>query len=247
MHTYTRYSSIIVAAIALAACGRAETDQPVATTTAAGTTVSPSGTAAAKNGTSLVRFVNALPSPKGLDVKVNERVLFENVATKTVTPYAEVATNAPRFTLRGAGKDSTMAENKEVVVDGRRYTAVALPKPDGTSELRLWRDDLVPDAGKARIRVIHAAPGIDDVRIGVAGSDQPLFTGVSYASEAGFKDVEPNDLMLVIRRNVAGADPIKLKAMRLSPGHAYTIVLVTMKGKLDVITFEDQGQGTASR
>ena len=247
MQRFIRLSALAVAAVALAACGRKEADEPVATTTAAGTTVSPSTTAAAINGTSLVRFVNALPTPKGVDLMVNDKAVFQGIATKAVTPYAEVATNSPRFTLRGTGKDSMMAENKEVIVDGRRYTAVALPKADGTSELRLWRDELVPADGKARIRVIHAAPGIDDVRIGVAGSDQPLFTGVSYGSEAGFKDVTPNDLMLVIRRNVAGAEPIKLKAIRLVAGRAYTLVLVTRKGVLQVITFEDQGQGTASR
>lgn len=244
MHRTIRYSSIITI-VALAACTRSKTDQPVETTTAAGTSVSPAGTVAAVNGKSLVRFVNSLPAPKGVDLKVNEGFLFQNVAPKVVTAYAEVATDAPKFALHGAGKDSTMAENKEVLVDGRRYTAVALTKADGTSELRVWRDDLVPDAGKARIRVIHAAPGLDDVRIGIAGSDTPLFNSVSYATEAGFKDVDPSDPVLIISRSAKGAQPIKLKAMHLETGHAYTIVLITKKGNLDVITFEDAGQGTA--
>ena len=244
MHPTTRYAAIITAVVALTACGQAKTDKAVESTTAAGTTVSPSGAAAAADGKSLVRFVNTLQAPKSLDMKVNDRVLFENIASKVVTPYAEVQTNSPTFTVRLAGKDSAMAENKEMVADGKRYTAVALPKADGTSELRVWRDDLMPDSGKARIRVIHAAPGIDDVKIGVAGEAEPMFKSINYGSEAGFKDVAPADLMLVIGRDAKGAIPIKLKSMRLVAGHAYTIVLITKKGNLDSITFEDEALGT---
>ena len=244
MHPTLRYSSIITAVVALAACGQAKTDKPVESTTAAGTTMSPSGVAAAADGKSLVRFVNTLQAPKSLDMKVNDRVLFDNIASKTVTPYAEVQTNSPTFTVRLAGKDSSLAENKEAVADGKRYTAVALPKADGKSELRVWRDDLMPDSGKARIRVIHAAPGLDDITITVVGQKDPLFKGINYASEAGFKDIAPADVMLVISRSAKGSIPIKLKSMHLVAGHAYSIVLITKKGDLDTITFEDEGQGT---
>ena len=57
--------------------------------------------------------------------------------------------------------------------------------------------------------------------------------------------MDPSDPVLIISRSVKGAQPIKLKAMHLETGHAYTIVLITKKGNLDVITFEDAGQGTA--
>jgi len=244
MHPTVRFSSIITAVVALTACGQAKTDKAVESTTAAGTSVSPSGAAAAADGKSLVRFVNTLQDAKGVDMKVNDRVLFENIASKAVTPYAEVQTNSPTFTVRLAGKDSAIAENKEAVADGKRYTAVALPKADGTSELRVWRDDLMPDSGKARVRVIHAAPGLDDITVGVAGEKDPMFKGINYASEAGFKDVTPADLMLVISRSAKGAAPTKLKSMGLVAGHAYTIVLITKKGNLDFITFEYEGMGT---
>ena len=239
-----RYTSIITAVVALTACGQAKTDKPVESTTAAGTTMSPSGVAAAADGKSMVRFVNTLQAPKNLDMKVNDRVLFENIAPKAVTPYAEVQTNSPTFTVRLAGKDSALAENKESVADGKRYTAVALPKADGKSELKIWRDDLMPDSGKARIRVIHAAPGMDDVKIGVAGEKDPMFKSINFGAEAGFKDVMPADLLLVIGRDAKGAIPIKLKSMHLVAGHAYSIVLITKKGNLDVITFVDEGMGT---
>jgi hypothetical protein len=241
-----RIASLLAVAGVAAACGRSETDKPVDSTTTAGTTTTISGKTASARGTSLVRLVNAFPATKNIDVTVNGQVVFAKVAAHTVTAYVEIESNRPQFAMRGAGKDSTMAENGEIVMDGRRYTAVALPKKDGTSALRLWRDDLVPDSGKARVRIIHAAPGIEDVKVGIVGQTDPLFSSIGYANEAGFKDVLPAEIVLVVRRMTEGTPALTLKSMHLVAGHAYTIVLVTTKGNLDSITFEDGGQGTVA-
>jgi hypothetical protein len=228
-------------------CGGSKTDRPVVTTKDGVESSSPAGTDAANRGKSLVRLVNALPSPKQFDVSGDDRTLFTAVEYKTVTDYEEIGGNLVTFRLRLAGADSVLADNSETLLDGNRYTIVALPNEHGGVALRVVRDEVVPDSGKARLRVINAAPDIDDVDIAVQGQKDPLFTDVGYATEAGYKDIGPMTATIDIRRDTKSTHPVQVKNMRFEAGRAYTIVLTESKpGSIETIAFEDaQGAGAA--
>jgi hypothetical protein len=102
------------------------------------------------------------------------------------------------------------------------------------------RDEVVPDSGKARIRVINAALGADDVDVAVQGQKDPLFENVSYGAEAGNKDIVPMTATIEIRREKKAGATILLKHMRFMAGKAYTMVLTGAKpSEIDVITFDD--------
>ena len=223
-----------------AACKGAKTDRPVATDAQGQQSVSPSGDQAAKEGKSLVRLVNALPAAKSIDVSGDDRTLFTAVAYKNVTPYVEVRDNQITFQLRPASKDTMLADNSEMMADGNRYTIVALPDDKGGATMRILRDAVLPDSGKARIRVINAAPGVKDADVALQGQKEPLFEDVGYASEAGYKDITPITATVEIRREDPAAKPILVKDLHFEPGKAYTIVLTGWKAnQVEVITFED--------
>lgn len=232
------------ALVALAACKGAQTKTPVVTTTDNGQSVSPSGDAADRRGTSLARFVNAVPGSSKMTVKADSTALFGDVAYKTVTSYQEVQDNLERFTVQGGNAErAELAGNSEMLADGHRYTIVALRDEQGGAKLRILRDELVPDAGKARIRVIQGAPGLPEVDVAVQGQKDPIFEGVNYASEAGFKDVTPGRTVLEVREEDKSAALKRLPAMSLEVGKSYTIVLTGTAGRLEAITFEDAPEG----
>lgn len=222
-------------------CKGAETKGEVVTRTEAGkASASPAGTEVAKRDRSLVRLVNAIPGGRHLEVGGDDRTVFADVAYKTVTPYVELKGNAVKFHLRNAGVDSILATNSEMLMDGYRYTLIAMRDKAAGVRLVALRDEVVPDSGKARIRVINAAMGADDADVAVQGQKDPLFENVAYGAEAGNKDIVPMTATIEIRRDKKAGATILLKNMRFDAGRAYTIVLTGAKpSEIDVITFDD--------
>ena len=224
----------------IAGCAGPKTEKAVVTTSGEGKTTSPAGTEAAKRGKSLVRFVNAVPDALGLDLSADERTTFYNVEFKTVTPYTEIGDNLVKFELRGNNADSVLANNTETMGDGLRYTIVAMPTADNQIKLRVVRDEIVTELGKARVRVINAAPVLPDADVLVAGQKDPLFDNIAFGAEAGFKDVAPATATLEIRGNDNPTPPIRLRNVALSAGKAYTIVIASAKPRgIQTITFND--------
>jgi hypothetical protein len=211
----------------------------VETTTEAGKSVSPSGTSADRRGTTLVRAVNALPTKVHVDIAADDRVLFNNVGYQDVTDFQELRENVTRFTVRLNDKATVMAENREVVGDGARYTLVALPDGKGGTELRVLRDELVTDPAKTKLRVINAAAGMDNVDVMMQGKDDPLFSNVDPGIEAGYKDVDPATTTLVFKAK--SGQPLEVDHLTLEPGRAYTLVLTGGMGhKVEAVRFDDR-------
>jgi hypothetical protein len=241
-----RFTATAAVAVLLASgCGRSRTEGPVTTRTPEGKSVSPSGVAAASEGKSMIRLVNALPDRSPVSLTAGDSALFTGVEAKAVTPYKEIQRNIVDFKLRGPA-DSTIANNHETMADGARYTIVALPDDNGAgARLRVLKDEVVPDAGKARIRLINATAGDHKVDLAVRGARETLFSGVRRGVEAGYKDVDPTTETLEVRSDEHGTKPVTIKDLQLQPGRAYTIVLVGKRsGGIDAITFDDAVTGT---
>ncbi len=241
MYTVSKYL-LTGAALALAVgCGGSKTDRPVVTTKDNGqTSASPAGTEVARHGKTLVRLVNAMPSKRAIDVSSDDRTLFTGTTYKTVTAYETVGDNLVTFRLRSAGTDSVLTDNHETMRDGNRYTVIAYPNDKGEPRLRILRDELLPAAGKARIRVINAAADLGTVDIAMQGQKIPLFANVREGVEAGFVDIDPASGTLDIRSNVKTKHPIQLKDQHFEAGRTYTIVLAGWgTSDIDAITFDD--------
>lgn len=239
-NTRVVFAVAMVAALA-AACTDKKTDSAVVTTTAeGGVAASVSGDSAAKRGKSLVRLVNAISDKRSVAVTGDERNVFENAGYKAVTTYAGVTDNMVNFKLRTVGTDSVQAENQEMLTDGYRYTIVAMADENGHPKMRIFRDEVVPDQGKARVRVINAVPGLNDVAVAMQGSKDALFGDVDFGAEAGYKDIDPTTGSVEVRTDPKGNRPIVIKNMKFEAGKAYTIVLTGKRGGLiEAVTFDD--------
>jgi hypothetical protein len=185
-------------------------------------------------------MVNAIPDANGLSVTSDNRSVFSGVDYKAVTQYQSVEENLARFRLMGAGRDTTIATNNEILLDGSRYTVIALPEGDGGVRLRVLKDELKPDSGMARLRVVHAIPKMGEVDVMLSGRTEPLFDDVDGGDEAGFEDVAAADKTTITIRGSDGRQLIR-KQLKLEAGHAYTMVLTTSaKGQVDAITIDDK-------
>ena len=195
--------------------------------------------AAAKTGKSMVRMINAMPSPRAVQLTGDERTLFSDVHYKDVTAYTEVRDDL--ITLRVlVADDKPLADNHEILTDGDRYTAIVVPDGKGGTRLRVLRDDVARTAGQARIRVINASPAVRDAAIALLSDSKPLFSGVDFATTDGYKDVAPGTVTLDIRKDAKHVTPMVLKSLHLEAGKAYTFVIIGGNGSpVEVFSFED--------
>ena len=134
-------------------------DAVIKTTSDGGLNMSASADAANARGRSMVRIVNVDNTGNDVALRMGEQTLSDNVKTASVTDYREVVANMADFSARRVGPDDTtaLATNKEVLMDGHRYTVFLIAEDVAKNTLRIVQDEIIPDSGKARIRVLHAS------------------------------------------------------------------------------------------
>ncbi|HET8624057.1 MAG TPA: DUF4397 domain-containing protein [Gemmatimonadales bacterium] len=190
---------------------------------------------------SLVRVINAIPGSKAIDIYAGDSAAFPKVAYKTVTPFHQMERNASKFEIKAGPDGKPIAENREALVDGGHYTIIAMPDEGGPDKrnLRVLNDDFAPVPGdKARLRLVNAIPGEDDLTLKLRGFDDELFSDVAFKREAGWKDVDPFVGTLVLL-NGDGKTIATLPEMKVMGGKSYTLIAAGRRNKADVIKVED--------
>ena len=193
-------------------------------------------------GTSMVRFVNAMPGSPALDIMRDSTMLFGNVKFGAVSPYKEIRDSLARFALRTPGAAIDVAVNSETMRRGAAYTVVAMSDREGGMRLHVVRDSLLPESGKARVRVIHAAPGLEDIDVAIAGATKPLFADINYGEVASVADVRPMTAGFIVHQAGARQPLLSMKSQVLTAGVSYTFILTARPTKaLALISFFDKG------
>jgi hypothetical protein len=233
-------SQLLVVATAFLAIACDKSAMPIKTASAGETQLSPSADSLRSVGRSLVRVINAVDGGQNIAVRLGDLTIFPEVKAGVVTDYNETSTNLAQFSVRTAtGIDGMMlAEKDRVLLDGSRYTVILMAEDSSRNSLRVIRDFVVPDSGKARIRLIHAAVNAPELDVSIAGSKSSLFSGVKFRSEAGYADVVPGVVSLDIRGVGETRVLLHLADLPLKRSTATTII-VTGTGKLHYIKFTD--------
>ncbi len=203
-----------------------------------------------REGSAMVRLVNTVPSDAAVDVFADDAAAFSAVTFKTVTPFKPVKDNLVTFELRpspASAADSVepLAQNREILGDGNRYTIIVLPAVGDGDEptLRVLEEpDDATEAGKARLRVVNAARGIESFDVYLPASAEPFFDDVNFGTEAGFKSMDAGSGRVVIRGDDNGPVLFTVPERTFEAGRTYTIV-VTNKSvgstEIEAMTIED--------
>jgi len=224
-----------------AACDKRPETGAVTSRTEGGTTAAPSAETAERRDRSLVRVVNAIPGGKPIDIYAGDSAAFSDVAYKKVTPFHQMERNASSFQIKAAPDGKPLAENREAMADGGHYTIIAMLDEGGPDKrnLRVLNDDFAPVPGdKARLRLVNAIPGEDDLTLKLRGFDDELFSDVAFKREAGWKDVDPFVGTLVL---LNGDEKViaTLAEMKVMGGKSYTLVAAGRRNRAEVIKIED--------
>ena len=187
-----------------------------------------------------VRFVNAMPGSPALELGHDSLMLFSNVVFGAVSPFKPVAPSRSHFTLRGPATVGFDATSDMMLVANEHYSILAVPDTLGRMVVHVIRDDLAPDSGMARIRLIRATPRLENVEFAIVGQDEPLFRAPRDTGEVHFRDVSPMTAGFRVRGGLDGATLVSLKSMALVAGSTYTFVLTARpQGAVTAIAFSD--------
>ncbi len=220
-------AGVYALAVFLVACA-GKTDQPTVTRSEDGASTAPAGKEAARRDQALIRFINADSVASSVDLWFGDAKIITGSSYRGSGSYMEVPAEIRKFKVRAAGADTSepLAENGENLMSGRRYTLVFWRNENAKPQLQAISDDLKPtEAGKARMRVVHAAAPFKEVDVYETGS-QELFGGVDVGEATGFKDVAPFKGMIQVRRAGKKGPSLMNTSVNVESGKSYTIILV---------------------
>ena len=174
--------------------------------------------------------------------------MFQDVQPGKVTDYRETSTLMASFTSTGGvATDGKISDDKgRVLLDGERHTVFVISQDVGAQTMRVVHDDVIPDSGMARIRLVHAAPGGPSFDVRDVGNDKNIFSDVDFKDEAGYVDVKPTAVNLELRAAGKATILLRIPTLTLQRGVATTIV-VTGSSKLSTFTFTDAVMKTVAQ
>lgn len=224
-------------------CGESRDTGAVTSKSGGETSTAPAANVVEKRDHALIRAVNAVPGQAAVTIYAGDSAAFKGVAFKKATGYQEISDDLFHFELKAGNKPdgASLASNQEKLADGGHYTVIALPSEDPDDlNLRVLNDELKPvTSGKARARFINGMAGDTDVDLFVRGQKDPMFDGVNFKAEAGWKDVDPTSGTLVVKPDNKNNTLATLAGTALEAGKSYTFVLVGKPGKYEIIKIED--------
>ncbi len=243
----------LLALMLVAACSsESNQNQPVTTTTNAGTSNAPPATEVKQRGNALVRVIHAVPAGSAVDVFADDMKVFTGIAYKTTSPYKELSGERHTFRIRSAGQDTAqpLAENSEGLTVGRHYTVIAMADANSKPTLYVYDDDLVPpSSGKAKVRVIHASADAGEVDVYAKTGNKELFGGVNALSETSYSEFDPMSGTLEVRPEGANNAVLAIPNAKFQAGNTYTVVMTgkaTGTPKLEAMIIRDTLGGVTS-
>jgi hypothetical protein len=221
-------------------------DAAIKTTSPGGTTTATASDEAERKDVALIRTVYAIPAGSTVDVFADENRIFDSLAYRTVTPYREIAAQRYSFRLLPAGLNlaEPLATNSERLRAGSYYTVFAVPGDGEAASLRVVTDrNVLPDAGKARLRVVHASRDAGEFDVFALGRQEALFDGVDFQSVTDYLAVDPFVGALELKPDHQSGTMLTIPQIRLDAGKSYTLIVVgrvRTDPRLDTILVEDQ-------
>lgn len=134
-----------------------------------------------------VRIVHASPDAPAVDAYVGDACLAKGAGYKAATPFLPVAPGNATIALNPAGT-ATPALTATAMLDSRNfYTVLAVGPLASLQTLVVPEEAAAPEAGKAKVRVVHAAPAAPAVDVYVTAPGAALAGTAPAVSGAAFK------------------------------------------------------------
>lgn len=187
-------------------------------------------------GEARIRVVHASPDAPDVDVLLDEAEVLSDVPYLAASDYLEAPAGQRNLKVNAAGTSTTVIDADVDLADGSEYTVIASGAVASIAPIVLVDDNAAPDAGNARVRAIHGAPGAPavDVYVTAPGEDltqvTPVLTGVEFGDVADYLEVPAGDYQ--VRVAPAGTTSVVIDSgvLSLGAGEVRTAIAVDAAG-----------------
>jgi hypothetical protein len=207
--------------------------------------------AAAQDARAMVRVVHLSADTPKVDLYVDGTRTLAGVSFKTASSYRSLPAGAHTLAVRPAGSAPTSTPAASVrasVRAGAPYTAVLLGPMAQLKAVMVKDDFTAPPAGRAKLRVIDAAPQSPPLDIAVAGG-RVLFRDVRFGEVTPFVTVAAGRFGMEVR--AAGTSRVLFTqgAARMPAGMIVTLAgTISPAGRIETLPILDAaGAGSLPR
>jgi len=172
-----------------------------------------------------VRFIDAHTGPA--DLYFGDTLVFNGGGQK-VTDYKQLPAERHQFALRPAGQSTaeSLATNSEGLSAGKYYSVIAFDDRSGKASLRVVNDnESAPDPGKAKIRLIHASPEMEGLKLYAKGRKDEIATQSRFTTGSNWQEVDPVTGPLELRSSDKKTGSVRIPNVTLEAGKLYTFVV----------------------
>jgi hypothetical protein len=134
-----------------------------------------------------VRVFHASPDAPAVDVLVNGGRVLENVPYTVSSDFLSLDAGQSRIQVNVAGTDTTAIDATLELAEDTDYFIVAADKVAKIAPLVFTADREVPEAGTARVRVLHSAASAPAVDVYVTAPGQGIASATPVLSNVPFK------------------------------------------------------------
>lgn len=173
-----------------------------------------------------VRVIHASPDAPAVDIYVNDSLIAQALEFGSTTDFVALPSGDDRevkIVPAGSTVDDAVNTTDLDLDEGHAYEVIAL---DMVDDLDVHVEDVnlsaVPE-GQARLRVIHAAPDVDDVSVVV--TDGPtLFDGVSFQDATDYQVLDAGAYDIQVKQ---GDDVlIRVTDFSVEAGMVYDVIAI---------------------
>lgn len=183
-----------------------------------------------------VRVVHASPDAPNVDVLLDDNEVLSDLAYLEASDYLEASAGGHNVKVNAAGTATTVIDAEVTLAEGADYTVIASGLAAEITPIVLLDDNSTPEAGNARVRAIHGAPGAPavDVYVTAPGADietaLPVLTGVEFGDVGDYLDVPAGDYQ--VRVTLAGTKVVAIDSgpLTLESGQVRTAIAVDALG-----------------
>jgi len=229
---FTLFSFMLTGMIVITGCGEDEPTDPN------------------EPGKAKVLFLHGAEGATGtVDFVIGSTVVSTNRDVGATTSYFDVEEGSTNYIVRTNGTANALIDTAIRVEGDQNYTLVALNETGGPVELRLFRDDLTTQAGKAMVRVIYLINDGPQVKVAFRGEGIQLYTKkspLSFGNSEAFNAYEPGAHTLrVMDKDVQGPNDMQGETTKiieedinLIAGKVYTFAVVGTMANPSLVTIE---------
>ena len=179
-------------------------------------------------GNAMVRAIHASPDAPAVDVWVDGSMAFQGLRFKDYTDYASLPAGSHTLSIVVSGTKNQVLGGPINLSAGSTYSFIATGKASNIYLMGLGDLPTAPDAGTARIRVVHGAataPAVDVYATApFAQLTTPALTGVPFGVASGYLTVPAGNYQARVTPTGTQTVAINSGRIALTSGAVRTVI-----------------------